>query len=298
MKIKYSFNILIIFTVLFFSCKTTKIVKHDDSNALLWKIESETLAQPSYLFGTIHIIDSANYFLPNGFYNAIDASKEVVFEIDMNEMEDPSKVFEILPKIMMKNDTSLKDLLTEEEYKIVEKKLSSKGLPIFMLEKIKPMFLTVIADMDLQPNALKTGVYLSYETEISKLAQEKNISVSGLETIDYQISIFDSIPYNAQAEMLVKSMSKKHDSSNLDYIIKLYKNQDIEEMYKMIKTEETTYKYEKYLLTNRNKNWIPIIEDKIANRATLFAVGAGHLGGKTGVINLLKNKGYSLTPVK
>ncbi len=298
MKIKHSFSILVIFTVLLFSCKTTKTVKHDNTNALLWKIESKKLTHPSYLFGTIHLIDSANYFMPNGLDNAIDASKEVVFEIDMNEMEDPSMVFSILPKIMMKNDTSLKDLLTEKDYEIVEEKLSSKGLPIFMFEKIKPMFLMVITEMDLQPNALKTGAYLSYETEISKLAKEKNISIAGLETIDYQISVFDSIPYKAQAEMLVKSMSKDDDSSELDHMIELYKNQNIQEMYKMINTEETTSKYEKYLLTNRNKNWIPIIEDKVAKQPTLFAVGAGHLAGKNGVINLLRDKGYSLTPVK
>ncbi len=299
MKIKHLFGILVVFWVLLFSCKTTKSIKHDDTNALLWKIEGEKLTQPSYLFGTIHLIDSANYFLPNGLENAIDASKEVVFEVDMKELEDdPFAMFDMVPNLMMENDTFLNTLLTREDYQIVEDKLRTKRFPLIMFENTKPMFLTFVIGLDFMPGALKNETYFSYETEISKLAEEKNISVSSLETIEYQIKLFDSIPYKAQAEILVKTILEEDDSSHLNAMIELYKNQDIQEMYKMIKKDELTSKYEKYLLTNRNKNWIPIIEDKISKQSTVFAVGAKHLCGKNGVIDLLRNKGYSLTPVK
>ncbi len=299
MKTKHLFSILIIFTVLFFSCKTTKNVKSDNSNALLWKIEGEKLTQPSYLFGTIHLIDSANYFLPNGLENAIDASKEVVFEVDMRELEDdPFAMFDMVPNLMMENDTFLNTLLTREDYQIIEDKLRTKRFPLMMFENTKPMFLTFVIELDFMPGALKNETYFSYEKELSKLAEEKNISVSSLETVEYQINLFDSIPYKAQAEILVKTILEGDNPSHLNAIIELYKKQNIQELYKMIKKDKLTSKYEKYLFTNRNKNWIPIIEDKISKQPTVFAVGAGHLCGKKGVINLLRNKGYSLTPVK
>lgn len=287
-----------------FSCKVSKTETSQEigaekiENALLWKIEGKDLKQPSYLFGTIHLIKTESFFLPNGFQNAFDNSKNVVFEIDMKKMNDPAEMMNLLPKIMMRGDTSLKDLLTDEEYNIVGKHLKKSGLPIFLFEKIKPLFLTMLGDDDFNAMSLQNGNYKSYEMEFSEMAENKGKKISGLETIDYQVSILDSIPYKDQADMLMKSLtSNNDDSSQLDQMVELYVQQNINALHNSIQSDDIS-KYENILLNNRNNNWIPLMSKYMNEDISFFAVGAGHLGGKDGVINLLRKYGYILTPVK
>ena len=291
---------LFLFPVLLFSCKSAKTVESDTtkfSNSLLWKIEGEQLNSPSYLYGTIHLIDSEDYFLPVAFEKAFNDAENIVFEIDMNELDDMGQLMSLLPKMMMADDKSLKDLLSEEDYNFVDDFFQKKGLPLFFMEKIKPLLLSVFAEADVTPEAFQGGEFKSYEFEFQKMAQENNKTVMGLETIDYQISIFDSIPYKDQADMLITSLkSKNDDASQMDQFVKLYKEQNINELYAATKTEDYS-RFEDILLNNRNRNWIPIMEGMMKEKSSLFAVGAGHLGGKKGVLNLLKKAGYTITPL-
>ena len=299
-KIKFSIIILLPFFLL--SCKTSqKQAKNIDKelkleNALLWKIEGNGLTEPSYLFGTIHLIKSDKFFLPKGFQNAFNKSEYVIFEIDVNKMNDISEQMKFLPKILMKGDTSLKDLITANQYKQVKDYFSEKHLPLFLFEKVKPMFLTMFTDGDFDPLSMKNGEYLSYELEISKMVKEKHKKTGGLETIEFQVGVLDSIPYKYQAEMLMKSINSDRDSSAMDNMYDLYLSQNISALHQSIESDDLS-KYEKILLNNRNNTWIPRMAEYMRKDPSLFAVGAGHLGGKQGVINLLQKAGYKLSPV-
>ena len=122
---------------------------------------------------------------------------------------------------------------------------------------------------------------------------------AGLETIEYQLSAIDSIPYDQQAQMLIESLrDKKKGADQLKLMVEMYTLQEIERMYSELGEDAAgSEEFEQILLTNRNKNWIPIIANMASEKPTLFAVGAGHLGGPQGVITLLKNQGYTLTPL-
>ncbi len=115
------------------------------------------------------------------------------------------------------------------------------------------------------------------------------------------MSLFDSIPYDAQAQMLmatIQSDEKDSESNQLEEMVKMYKDQDIQGMQRMVKGDEGGIsEYEELLLLRRNRNWIPIMEDMMANNPTFFAVGAGHLGGEEGVIALLRKAGYKVAPI-
>lgn len=270
----------------------------EDAKALLWKVSGNGLSVASYLFGTIHMIDADDFFLPEGTLTAIDESAKVVFEIDMADMNDPMKLMPMMQKAFMKGDTTLKDLMTEEEYAKVETHFSKMGLPLFFLERIKPMFLTVFASGDFDPQQLQSGEIKSYEMEFASIAEDSNKETGGLETIDYQIGIFDGIPYTDQAQMLLDAIdSDNPDGEEFQELINLYKEQDVEGLYKMMQGDETVAEYEDALLTTRNKNWIPIMSEMMSQNVTFFAVGAGHLGGSNGVINLLREQGYTMTPI-
>lgn len=299
----YNLLILIFITGFIISCKTTKTEIANSQfkpleNSLLWKIESDSLSSSSYLFGTIHILKKSDYFIPKGFQKAFDNAENLTFEIDMKEINNPATIMGILPKIMMKGDTSIRDLISDEDFKLLQQHFKKKGIPLFLFEKVKPMFLSMFAEVDLDQNSLDNGEYISYEMEMMKKAEEKNKTISGLETIDYQISIFDSIPYFEQAKMLMDGIKTvESDSSQLDQLVKIYKQQDINAMQQSIKSDDIS-KYEKLLLQNRNKNWIPVMDSMMKKQPVLFLVGAGHLGGKDGVINLLRKKGYRVSAVR
>jgi len=307
-KLKYFIYILLAIVFISTSCKTTKEAVSDNTeikvnqsleNALLWKIDGNGLTTPSYLFGTIHLIDAEDYFLPTGTLAAIDNSEKMVFEIDMNEMSDMSAMMGLMNQAFMKDNKTLKDLISEEDYKLVDDHFKKLGLPLMMLERMKPMFLTVFASGDMDPMGLQTGSMKSYEMEFLDIAKNANKSVGGLETIEFQMSVFDSIPYDAQAEMLVETI-KKGDTEGSDFEImtQMYKDQKINDMVSMISDEdEQLSEYEDVLLSKRNQAWISGMKKMMVEMPTFFAVGAGHLAGEKGVIKLLIKEGYQLTPL-
>ena len=299
------FAILFVAILLAFSCKTTKVAQEDFMNkrlddALLWKVEGKDLKQPSYVFGTIHIIPDKDYFLPEGTLTAIDQSKKVFFEIDMNEMTDVGSQMGLLKKAFMKDGQTLKDLLTTEDYSLVQAHFKEMGLPLMLFEKMKPMFLTVFASSDFDPNGMQSGALKSYEMEIFEIANRSSKEVGGLETIDFQIGLFDSIPYPEQAKMLMETI-KNGDTGGMDFdkTVNLYKSQNITAMSDLSGSgEEQLGNYEEILLNKRNRAWIPLMNEAMKKETNFFAVGAGHLGGKSGVIKLLMKEGYTVTPIK
>lgn len=265
-------------------------------NALLWEISGNGLAKPSYLFGTIHIINGADYFLPNETLSSIDKSEKMYFEIDIAEMSDMSNIMGMMDKLFMNDDKTLKDLLSAEDYALVTEYFSDMGLPIFFLQRIKPLLLSALANKEMNPTAMNDGSMKSYEIELNKIAEAKNMPTAGIETMEFQVGLFDKIPYEKQAEMLVAAVKAEDESTGqMNEMIKLYKDQNISELYKLIQGDkEGLMDFEDDLLVNRNTAWIPIIEREAKIQPTFIAVGAGHLPGAKGVINLLKEKGYTL----
>ncbi len=271
--------------------------------SLLWEISGKELVKPSFLYGTIHIINKDDFVLTDETKTAFDKSERITFEINMEELNNFTVIFTIMSKVLMPDNITLKELLSEEEYTFVKGKLSELGFPAIMmgmLERVKPMFLTTFASTDMDPNGLQNGSMVSYEMEFMKMAQEMEKEMGGLETVEYQISIFDSIPLKDQAQMLVESMKAESEGSNqLKEMVEIYLSEDIDGMQQMFKEEEGggIEGFEDVLLINRNHNWIPIMQEMMKEKPTFFAVGAGHLGGEHGVIRLLRKEGYTLKPL-
>lgn len=285
-----------------------------DENNLLWEITGNDLANPSYLFGTIHMIPTDDFFLTDGTKSAFEQSTRVAFEIDTEEMMNPAGLMNLMGQMYMANDTTLSDLLSDEDYQLVSKHFEELGLPMMFMGKIKPMFLTVLAgeDMkDMQPGKGGMGMLggegmKSYELELTEMAKTAEKPIVGLETAEFQMSLFDSIPYKAQANMLVETIrseqevtEEEKENGALDRMIELYTTQDIVGMQTMMSDDPAGIGgYEELLLLKRNRNWIPVMEELMKKETVFFAVGAGHLAGEEGVIALLRKAGYTMTPVQ
>lgn len=318
---KLIFRLLVLEVLVFLSVvlsaqpSTEKYAPTTDENKLLWEITGNGLATPSYLFGTIHMIPSNDFFLTDGTKSAFGKSTRVAFEIDTEEMTNPAALMGLMGKMYMANDTTLSDLLSDEDYELVSKHFEEIGLPMMFMGKIKPMFLTVLAgqDMkDMKPGEGGLGGMLggdgmkSYELELTDMAKTAEKPIVGLETAEFQMSLFDSIPYKAQANMLVETIRSEQDATEeekengaLDRMIELYTTQDIVGMQTMMSDDPAGIGgYEELLLLKRNRNWIPVMEQLMAEETVFFAVGAGHLAGEEGVIALLRKAGYTMTPVQ
>jgi hypothetical protein len=282
-----------------------------NENALLWEVTGKDLSKPSYVFGTIHMIPKADFALSDAARKAIGQSDKVIFEINMKDMSNPMALIGVFMKAMMPNGTRLRDLISPEDYQLVKHRFDSIGMPIAMLERVKPMFLSVLVEgggsMDMLGNGSDESPAtknLSYEMEIMKIAEKQKKEFGGLETMAFQMSIFDSIPYKAQAEMLVKAVKSSGDDSASEFakMVEMYKSQDIDKMANALSAEgadtEGLGQYESMLVTTRNKNWIPLMAKGMKDKPSFYAVGAGHLGGKEGVLNLLRQEGYTLKPLK
>ena len=275
-----------------------------NKKSLLWKIEGNNLEQTSYLFGTIHIIPKEDYILRESVKTALASTEKITFEINMDDMNDMAVMMPLLMKMFMKNDTTLQDLLSEEDYTFVEEhfKKSALPLPMTFLGKMKPMFLTMLDPEGMGGFDMSSGESVSYEMKLYEIAQNQKKEIGGLETAEYQMSVFDKIPYKAQAEMLVEGIRSAGDSTaanQLQELVHMYKDQDIQAMQTIMEAEGSDVAgYEDVLLTNRNKNWIPIMGESMRQKPVFFAVGAGHLGGELGVIALLRAEGYTVTAVE
>jgi uncharacterized protein len=271
-------------------------------NALLWEITGKGLTKPSYIYGTIHLIPKSDFFLTDATKKALNESQKVMFEINMKDMQNPMLILSIMSKAMMPRGQKLRDLISKEDYALVKARFEEIGMPLPMLESIKPMFLSAMVEgggnpMDTSGKEATTA----YEMEIMKIADKDQKEMGGLETMEFQMGIFDSIPLKTQAEMLVKSIkSVNNGDSEFKAMVEMYKSQDIEAMAGTMKggEENELSKYEGVLLTSRNKNWIPLIVKNSAGKSIFYAVGAGHLGGEMGVVNLLRKEGFTLKPLK
>lgn len=278
-------------------------VVYEDSlpNTVLWQIDSEDLDAPSYLLGTIHLIPADMFFWPAEFQEAYEASTQVVMETNELSM-DPSAMMSIMPKIMLPDGQTLEDLVTEAEYARIDQFFSEMGLPVVLFKNMKPFFLYMLVDIDM--GSLFRDDIKSYEMEITEIANQDEKPILGLETLDFQVSIFDSIPYEDQANLLVQSIEDKLAAaetgsvSSSDELFQTYVDQDLNAILREImQTDVGLANFSRLLLEDRNRDWIPKIEEILRQAPSLIAVGAAHLPGETGVIHLLKQAGYTLTPI-
>ncbi len=297
------FIIGLFLTIAISSCSTSKTISYKPlEKSLLWEITSKEQIKPSYLFGTIHLIPTKDYFWTDKMEKAFQGCDVVVFELDMNEMNDMSKMLGMMQHLFMQGDTTLADLLTKSDYDKLAAKMQNMGLPLFMFDRMKPFFLTTFLSDDFSVGNIQDGAMKSYELELTEKANQSGKAVSGLETIEFQASIFDKIPYKEQAKMLSQMLNDSSDETqdiSLNQLVDLYKNQDIQRLLDYMQSDQSGMdSFQDDLVNTRNQQWIQPMTDKMNRQTVFFAVGAGHLPGEQGVIHLLRKQGYKVTPVR
>ena len=262
------------------------------NTSLLWEISGNGLQNPSYLFGTFHIMCKADFPVSDILIHKIKSSRQFYGEL---KMDDPNLQSQMMLKMMMAGKT-LQSLMSEAEYKTVSENFQAiMGMPISAFNNFKPfMALSLLAIQSI--SCLEK---VQPETEFVQIAKANNLSIMGLETIDDQMNAIDKQPLDSQVNALKQSVLNFDSVKNvMAEMINIYKQRDIDSLYSFMKRSGADDVFEQDLLIKRNKNWIPVIIKAIAINPSFFAVGAGHLAGSEGLISLLRKQGYTVTPVK
>lgn len=267
-------------------------VKHEKS--LLWEISGNGLEQPSYLFGTIHIIDSSYYSMEETVKEKLSKCDKLVTEIDT---DDPNFQQKTIFASLMKTD-SLDNLLSKEEYEKVEAFFTEKlQIPLQAVKKIKPLYLAEMPAILTIPKNSK-----SYEEELVKIAKGQGKEVLGITTIEKESEIIDGISLEVQTQLLVESVDNQkfeEDKRRREKVMSLYQKQDIDAILNTMKAATAEYEIVfDVMFHRRHEVWIPNIEKLMKEHTCFFAVGVGHLAGEEGIIELLKKQGYEVKSVK
>ncbi len=264
------------------------IKTNKDDNTLLWEISGNGLQNPSYLFGTFHLLCKEDIQFSIALKQAVKNSEEVYLEIDL---DDPATLLGGLMLMSMKDGKKIKDLYNPGEYsRIAGYFKDSLQTPIGLFQSMKPGFLVAL----LYPKMMPCNSVSSIEESIMQLAKAWGKEIRGLETMAFQASVFDSIPYEKQAEELLQAIdSMKNSKKYFEQMLNAYKNQQLAEIEKIINDPALGMESNQdILLDSRNKNWVVQLNEILKKKSVFIAVGAGHLVGKMGLIALLKEAGY------
>ena len=261
-----------------------------NDNTLLWEVSGNGLTKASYLFGTFHLLCKEDINFSPALKQAIIKSNEIYLELDM---DDPATLFGGIMLMNMQGGKKLKDLYTAEEYKRLTNYFKdSLKTPVGLFQGLKPGFLVAL----LYPKMMPCSDVSSVEEAIMQLAKAGGKEIKGLETMAFQASIFDSIPYEKQAQELLTAIDSMEKSKvYFSLMLSAYKNQRLDEIENIINNPEFGIETNQdILLVNRNKNWVAQLKDIMKKEPVFIAVGAGHLPGKAGLVALFRAEGYVL----
>lgn len=277
---KFASLILVLIAVLGFS---------QNQNSLLWKVSGNGLKNPSYVFGTYHMLCSKDFQIKDKVKNALNSSEQFMMEVNFSDPE----TMTVMQSAMMAKQ-KLSDLLSAKEVEVMKANISKFGYRFEDVEGMSPMVinsLLMVKYFDCAPTELKM-----IDVELMNLAASGDKIIGGLETAKEQMETLGKFLTPSD---LVKTVSKFEEGKEIMVKLKkAYLDEDLATLDVLMKDrKEMTQEQEDLLLNNRNKNWVKMMPELMTDNSTFFAVGAGHLLGKEGVITLLQKQGYTVTPV-
>jgi len=225
---------------------------------------------------------------------SLKKSDEVCFEMNM---ADPQVMIQIATW-MIDRDKSLKDYFTVDQYQIVRRYFKDSlniDITSFQFQQVKPVMLESLLAL----NTVSCANPVGYEDKLKSKALKNKKKIAGLEDPQEQIALLENIPADTVVKELLETIQGKNDEqAEYKKLINAYKKQDLSALYNLIQTSKSDGEDLNEFIDERNEKWIGRMEERMEQKSVFFAVGAGHLWGEKGVINLLRQEGYTVEPVK
>ena len=280
---------------------------------LLYKISHKSLEKPSYIVGTYHLAPASFIDSIPGAKTALDAVDVVCGEVVMSEMESSESQKKVQAAIILPDGKSLTDVFTADEMQRINDymdKLLGMNLNNPLLKsqmgKMTPMALStqlqLVQYMKLTPNFNPMKLIDAHFQNVAKRAGK---SVAGLETVDFQIeTLYKGTTIERQKQQLLCMVDNdEYYALQMKELSAAFFAQDIQALWdvteeKMGNLCDTTPQEEEALIYGRNATWAEKMPAMMDGASTLFVVGAAHLPGEKGVLELLKAKGYTIEAVR
>lgn len=280
---------------------------------LLYKISGNGLGKSSYLMGTYHLAPSSFSDSIPGFRQAIAEVGQVCGELDMEALKTPENTMKMVNAMMMPEGKTIQSMLNEEQMKSLNTFVKSlmgtdftNPMVAEQLGKMTPAALitqfSLLMYMKMNPNfSTNDGI----DTYVQTLGKEQGKKVLGLETVDDQIhALFGSQTLERQTQLLMCMV--RHQDLQMQMageLVNAYYAQDLKSIKDLTDQKyndecDSTPEEENTLIYGRNANWVKSMPGIMNEQPTFFAVGAAHLVGEKGLINLLRNQGFSVEAVK
>ena len=271
------------------------------SNAqLVWKISGNGIKKPSYILGTHHGCPFTYCDSIPGLMKAFDKVDNIIGEINMIEFAEMSpERMQKMQAMMMPADTSLLSLFSTEEAAKVNEWLGKKmGASLEMLFVMKPMTIMVTVQNKILTEMMpELATMTSIDKYMQTLGQSKGKTIGELESADYQMELLYGNSLEEQADALLEMIDHGDSKGLLQQLTDAYKSQDLDMLWEIFQEQMTGYEYDA-IVKVRNLNWEKQMKELLPKQSTLFVVGAGHLPGESGMINLLREAGFKVKPVR
>ncbi len=276
-----------------------------NGKGLLWKIEKDGVA-PSFLFGTMHLTDKRVITLTPQAQAAFDAASTVV--IETTEVLDPQKAAAALfanPKLtMLTDDTTLASLLSAEDKAVVEDGLKKRGIPFASVQKMQPWMLSSVISLPACETERKGAGLDFLDIKLARDAEAAGKELDGLETLVSQIEAMASLPLDFQMKGLVDTLKLGDALEDVfETMIVVYKSEETGKFWPLFRHAQPGQfdtdgfaQFQEILIDGRNVTMADNAEPIIAKGNAFIAVGSLHLPGEKGLVELLRQRGYTVTP--
>lgn len=263
-----------------------------EKKSLLWEISNPSNNQKSYLFGTMHIMDEESFFFPKKLGQLLAKSEALCMEISSISNNNLSPTQLILEKGSFQDFFSEKELDTIHQWASEDLLMEVKQFDE-NFKQAKPFLVLQFILQNSLPENIK-----SQESELEKQAKQKDIPLLGLETVDEQLKLFDNLTSVDQKKMVLAALRNRDKAKNeFNELQKLYLLQNLDSLYSFIQ-KDNSLPNSRIFLEDRNIHWISLMKNMMSKQNVFFAVGAAHLTGPEGLIELLMKEGYQLKAIK
>ena len=265
-----------------------------DEKSLLWKVSKGSSSV--YVLGSIHYLRSENYPLKKAILDAFETSKRLVLEIDLNATSGQAAQRLMLEKALFRDGTSLPQNISAETYQLAAERATQLGIDMGIFNPMKPWF-AAINLIAIKLKALGLDPRRGVDQYLAGEAKRRGKPISGLETLDFQIGLLDQLSKQNQEAMLHETVSELDLlDRNIDEIVRSWADGDEAVLAKLLLAGMMEFpEIHQKVIVERNRRWVPEIEKLLEQGSgALIVVGAAHLVGRDGVIEMLKTKGYSV----
>ncbi len=254
---------------------------------LLWRITGNGLSKPSYLFGTMHLTDKRLFFFGDSLYKAIEQTEGFAIEINPDEMSTQ------LIQSFTKEDNSgyIKDSVNKEDYERIKKTLQKKYG--FNIDRLTKRQVYLARNEWMKEMRKDDDMYTFMDAWLYNIARQLGKWTGGIEDINDQLRLIEKNEADYNFEDLL--ISKKVMQGGLNQIVEMYLSQDLQSIDRFFNSNIKNKREE--WLTSRNLKMVQRIDSIMKLRTGFFAIGAAHLAGDDGVIQLLQKKGFHVEPV-